>query len=228
MAELYTFRPLFPGNSEIDQLFKICSVLGTPDRVSTHNNYTFSANIALDCEKNKIFLQSDWSEGFQLAENMNFTFPHFIKTELSVIVVDASQTAIRLMEDMLRWNPIRRPTAQQSLRNPYFQIGSHKVTNIPIQPNSEIIANIENETKQSLIANISATHRVPIPQQVQPVAPIIYNFSKDYLSQSRSQSRMTLVPPDLPLREREQRPLVIGANEFSKKIDDGLTDNILG
>ena len=26
MAELYTFRPLFPGNSEIDEIFKICSV----------------------------------------------------------------------------------------------------------------------------------------------------------------------------------------------------------
>jgi serine/threonine protein kinase len=34
MAELYTFRPLFPGNSEIDEIFKICSVLGTPDKVS--------------------------------------------------------------------------------------------------------------------------------------------------------------------------------------------------
>lgn len=30
MAELYTFRPLFPGKSEADQMFKICQVLGTP------------------------------------------------------------------------------------------------------------------------------------------------------------------------------------------------------
>lgn len=35
MAELYTFRPLFPGSSEVDQLFKICSVLGTPDKVDS-------------------------------------------------------------------------------------------------------------------------------------------------------------------------------------------------
>lgn len=34
MAELYTLRPLFPGSSEIDELFKICSVLGTPSKVS--------------------------------------------------------------------------------------------------------------------------------------------------------------------------------------------------
>ncbi|RXM36982.1 Serine/threonine-protein kinase MAK [Acipenser ruthenus] len=29
MAELYTLRPLFPGNSEVDEIFKICQVLGT-------------------------------------------------------------------------------------------------------------------------------------------------------------------------------------------------------
>lgn len=33
-AELYTLRPLFPGSSEIDQMFKICAVMGTPSRVS--------------------------------------------------------------------------------------------------------------------------------------------------------------------------------------------------
>ena len=33
MAELYTLRPLFPGSSEIDEIFKICSVLGTPKKV---------------------------------------------------------------------------------------------------------------------------------------------------------------------------------------------------
>lgn len=30
LAEMYLFRPLFPGNSEADQLMKICSTLGTP------------------------------------------------------------------------------------------------------------------------------------------------------------------------------------------------------
>ena len=34
MAEMYTLRPLFPGSSEIDQIFKICTVLGTPKKVS--------------------------------------------------------------------------------------------------------------------------------------------------------------------------------------------------
>lgn len=33
MAELYTLRPLFPGSSEVDEIFKVTSVLGTPSKV---------------------------------------------------------------------------------------------------------------------------------------------------------------------------------------------------
>lgn len=95
MAELYTFRPLFPGNSEIDELFKICSVLGTPDR-------------------------SEWPDGFKLAANMNFKFPKFSPTPLASIIPNASREAVALMTDMMRWNPARRPSAQQALRHPYF------------------------------------------------------------------------------------------------------------
>ena len=91
MAELYTFRPLFPGNSEIDEIFKICSVLGTPDK-------------------------REWGEGFKLAAAMNFKFPQFTATPLATLIPNASKEAIQLMTDMMRWNPAKRPTAQQSLR----------------------------------------------------------------------------------------------------------------
>lgn len=37
MAEVYTLRPLFPGASEIDTIFKICQVLGTPKKVTIWN-----------------------------------------------------------------------------------------------------------------------------------------------------------------------------------------------
>ena len=30
MAELFTLRPLFPGSSEADQIYKTCSVMGSP------------------------------------------------------------------------------------------------------------------------------------------------------------------------------------------------------
>jgi len=52
MAELYLLRPIWPGNSEMDQLYKICAVLGSPS-------------------------QGEWPEGYKLASHMNFTFPKF-------------------------------------------------------------------------------------------------------------------------------------------------------
>lgn len=34
----------------------------------------------------------------------------------------AGSAGIQILEDFLRWDPERRPTAQQSLKYPYFQI----------------------------------------------------------------------------------------------------------
>ncbi|XP_068437653.1 serine/threonine-protein kinase MAK isoform X5 [Clinocottus analis] len=98
MAELYTLRPLFPGNSEVDEIFKICQVLGTVKK-------------------------TDWSEGHQLASAMNFRFPQCVPTHLKTLIPNASNEAIALMRDLLQWDPKKRPTAVQVLRYPYFQVG---------------------------------------------------------------------------------------------------------
>lgn len=98
MAELYTLRPLFPGNSEVDEIFKICQVLGTVKK-------------------------TDWPEGHQLASAMNFRFPQCVPTPLKTLIPNASNEAITLMKDMLQWDPKKRPTAIQALRYPYFQVG---------------------------------------------------------------------------------------------------------
>ncbi|XP_035882468.1 serine/threonine-protein kinase MAK isoform X4 [Phyllostomus discolor] len=98
MAELYTLRPLFPGTSEVDEIFKICQVLGTPKK-------------------------SDWPEGYQLASAMNFRFPQCVPINLKTLIPNASNEAIQLMTEMLNWNPKKRPTASQALKHPYFQVG---------------------------------------------------------------------------------------------------------
>ncbi|XP_057680789.1 serine/threonine-protein kinase MAK isoform X1 [Corythoichthys intestinalis] len=98
MAELYTLRPLFPGNSEVDEIFKICQVLGTVKKL-------------------------DWPEGYQLASAMNFRFPQCVPTPLKTLIPNASREAIALMKDLLQWDPKKRPTAVQALRYPYFQVG---------------------------------------------------------------------------------------------------------
>ena len=39
IAEMYMLRPLFPGSSEIDQIFKVCSIMGTPSKASGVNAF---------------------------------------------------------------------------------------------------------------------------------------------------------------------------------------------
>ncbi|KAL9981209.1 hypothetical protein ACROYT_G009882 [Oculina patagonica] len=100
MAELYTLRPLFPGSSEVDEIFKICAVLGTPSK-------------------------EDWPEGHQLAANMKFKFMQVMPTALKDLIPNASPEAIQLMRDMLLWDPKKRPTCAQALKYPYFQVGQN-------------------------------------------------------------------------------------------------------
>ncbi|XP_078041506.1 serine/threonine-protein kinase dyf-5 isoform X1 [Augochlora pura] len=141
MAELYTFRPLFPGKSEIDEIFKICSVIGTPEK-------------------------DDWPDGYQLAAAMNFKFPNFTRTSLNILIPNASQEAVALMEDMLQWNPIKRPTAQQSLRYPYFQVNAPRLVNskkIGVASHRDLVL-----------------HKVNLP----PPMPKQYNYSQDVLDDS--------------------------------------------
>ncbi|KAM4729358.1 serine/threonine-protein kinase ICK-like isoform 2-T2 [Anableps anableps] len=98
MAELYTLRPLFPGSSEVDTIFKICQVLGTPKK-------------------------TDWPEGYQLASAMNFRWPQCVPSNLKTLIPNASPDAIHLMTDLLQWDPKNRPASAQALRYSYFHVG---------------------------------------------------------------------------------------------------------
>ena len=93
MAELYTFKPLFPGSSEADQLLKICKVMGTP---------------------------KNWPSGQSLAVQIGFRFPNEVGVLLQNIVPNCSEAGIDLMKAMLQYNPDLRPTALDALRHPYF------------------------------------------------------------------------------------------------------------
>jgi hypothetical protein len=59
-------------HSQADELYKICSIMGTPT-------------------------QQSWPEGLKLAAAMNFRFPTFASTPLSKLMTHASPEAIDLI-----------------------------------------------------------------------------------------------------------------------------------
>jgi hypothetical protein len=111
MAEVYTFRPLFPGRSEVDEIFRICAILGSPTK-------------------------SQWPEGLKLAATMNFRFPILVPTSLATVVPCACEEGLQLMTALLHWDPHSRPTASQGLCHRYFQVGHNFTSKSPSLPTS--------------------------------------------------------------------------------------------
>ncbi|CAJ0585292.1 unnamed protein product, partial [Mesorhabditis spiculigera] len=109
MAELYMLRPLFPGTSELDQLFKIITILGSPTK-------------------------DEWAEGYQLAAAMNFRFQNTPATPMEQIVNTIGKDGMKLMMDMMIWNPEKRPSATQCLRSRYFQVNEKLGAPVMSQP----------------------------------------------------------------------------------------------
>lgn len=141
MAELYTFRPLFPGRSEPDEIFKICSVLGTPTRET-------------------------WEEGLRLAASMGMKFPQFVPTPLENIIQNASHEAIQLMTVLLKFDPMKRPTASQALQYPFFQVG----ISVPIPLKYNINSRVQS----------GVTRKYSIPDIKGPLTFVYYMYFMCY------------------------------------------------
>ena len=94
-VEMVTKRPLFPGDSEIDQLYKIFRQLGTPD-------------------------ETVWP-GVTSLEDWNTAFPKWYKSPFSKTVLsNLDPEGLDLLEKFLAYDPKNRITAKDSLNHPYF------------------------------------------------------------------------------------------------------------
>ncbi|KAG2672591.1 hypothetical protein I3760_13G048900 [Carya illinoinensis] len=99
LAELFTLSPIFPGKSEMDQLCKICHILGAPD-------FTI------------------FPEGTNTSRLLSiFSYEEISPANLSDIIPSASSEAIDLILQLCSWDPSRRPSADESLQHPFFHVG---------------------------------------------------------------------------------------------------------
>jgi len=94
-SEMVTKRPLFPGDSEIDQIFKIFRLLGTPTE--------------------------DVWPGVTHLQDWNAAFPIWRKAPYSrTLRENLDHCGIELLEKFLAFDPKRRISAKDSLNHPYF------------------------------------------------------------------------------------------------------------
>ncbi|KAJ3235340.1 hypothetical protein HDU81_000616 [Chytriomyces hyalinus] len=135
MAELYLLYPLFPGTSEVDQLSKICAVLGSPAcdanlGVGSGGMKSTIMQSSEQMQREKCVGGGPWIEGIKLAHAMGFKFPNMAPIPLSEIIVPrgavggaaaVSQEALQLIADTLLFDPNRRLTAHEALQNPWFK-----------------------------------------------------------------------------------------------------------
>lgn len=102
-AEMATRQPLFPGDSEIDQLHKIFSILGTPD-----NNV--------------------WPGVSQLPD-FKPTFPRWKSKDLKNLVPGLDDNGLDLLSKFLVYEPSKRISAKEALRHPFFSDLAEEVKN---------------------------------------------------------------------------------------------------
>ncbi|PUU76617.1 kinase-like domain-containing protein [Tuber borchii] len=93
-AEMCTRKALFPGDSEIDEIFKIFQVLGTPD-------------------------EETWP-GVTSFPDFKSSFPQWAKVDTKKMVPGLEDAGIDLLEAMLVYDPAGRISAKQACHHDYF------------------------------------------------------------------------------------------------------------
>ncbi|XP_022853400.1 cell division control protein 2 homolog [Olea europaea var. sylvestris] len=94
-AEMVNRKPLFPGMSEIDIIFKVFRVLGTPD-------------------------EDTWP-GVASLSDFNTTFPKWPPKDLATEVPNLDAAGLDLLGKMLCLDPRKRITAKSALEHEYFK-----------------------------------------------------------------------------------------------------------
>lgn len=94
-GEMIQRQPLFPGDSEIDEIFRIFRLLGTPD-------------------------EEAWPGVTQLPDYKN-SFPQWKAKDVRAAVAGLNDTSADLLSHMLAYDPAKRISAKQTLQHEYFR-----------------------------------------------------------------------------------------------------------
>ncbi|KAL4777454.1 kinase-like domain-containing protein [Aspergillus nidulans var. acristatus] len=107
-VEIATLKPLFPGGNEVDQVWRVCEIMGSP------GNWYSKSGAKLG--------GGEWKDGSRLAQKLGFTFPKMAPHSMESIL-PAPQWPAALSNFVtwcLMWDPKNRPTSSQAMQHEYF------------------------------------------------------------------------------------------------------------
>ncbi|KAI7963410.1 hypothetical protein MJO29_003837 [Puccinia striiformis f. sp. tritici] len=93
--EMISRQPLFPGDSEIDEIFRIFRLLGTPN-------------------------ETIWP-GVQTLPDYKPGFPQWSAKDIGAHVQNSTSVSVDLIAKMLVYDPAKRASAKSSLKHSYFE-----------------------------------------------------------------------------------------------------------
>ena len=95
MAEMITGKPLFPGDCEIGQLFKIFQIMGTPN-------------------------EETWP-GITKLKDYSLNFPQWKPKKLKDLFPNFDKDGLDLMEKFLQMDPDKRITIKDAINHPFLE-----------------------------------------------------------------------------------------------------------
>ncbi|KAG6813795.1 hypothetical protein H0H92_007207 [Tricholoma furcatifolium] len=120
MAELVNLRPLFPGSDQIDQVARICEILGDP-----------SDEYGLDSHHGALG-GGAWPRGIKMAKAVGFQFPKIRPRDIhSLFERSVPISLVHCIRDLLKYDPGKRLTSRQCLEHAYLRETIPR-NNIPI------------------------------------------------------------------------------------------------
>ncbi|KAL6940214.1 hypothetical protein ACO0QE_004110 [Hanseniaspora vineae] len=109
IVEICTFKPLFPGSDELDQIWKILQMLGTPYLTieNQYNNYFPHGGV--------------WEHCITLLKRLGLNFPYVEGFDIEYKISNPNlKKFCDVVKKCLVWNPLQRCTVEQLCELPYF------------------------------------------------------------------------------------------------------------
>lgn len=198
-VEIATLKPLFPGGNEVDQVWRVCEIMGSPGGwVNKYGNRVGGG---------------EWKDGVRLAQKLGFSFPKMAPHSMDTILQTPQWPAslAHFVTWCLMWDPKNRPNSTQALAHEYFQdavdplrlkssssrLLGRKQSDLSTKDSTDASPSITSKTSSWLRRSLVARESAPAVPQHAPVQTITprpspaHSHSVDVVSSTKARPNAT-------------------------------------